>query len=105
MTDRFGNVPWLVGIQQARLSFSHRAEAAMTRANVAAQHEGGCTIRPALKNVGTTRLLTDGMQIETFNQLQHMVLIRWISQADTQPVGLGLTYFLTIADYVKFAGH
>src|SRR5215213_4282439 len=76
----------------------------MSRADVAAEHKRGRAIRPALENVRTTRFLADGVQVESFNQLQNLVLIGRVAQTDAQPFGLGLTDFLIIADYSEFAG-
>jgi hypothetical protein len=44
------------------------------------------------------------VQVETFDQLQHLVLVGRVAEADTQPLGLGLTDLLIIADYSEFAG-
>src|SRR5215213_9650070 len=104
MAHSFGDVTRLFRIQRARFAFAHRAEAAMTRADVAAEHEGGGAIGPTLENVWTTRFLADGVQVETFDQLQHLVLVGWVAQADAQPFGFGLTDLLIIADYSEFAG-
>ena len=76
----------------------------MARADIAAEHEGRGSIGPAFKNVGTARFLADGVQIETFDQLQHLVLIGRVAQADAQPFGLWLTDLLIVADYTEFAG-
>ena len=104
MTNSFGDVSRLFGIETAGLSFTHCAEAAMTRADVAAEHERRSPVGPALKNVWTTGFLTNGVQVESFDQLQHLVLVCWIAQADAQPFGFGLTYLLIVADYTEFAG-
>ena len=104
VADGFGNVARFVRIQRTRLAFADRAEATVARADVAAEHEGGGAIGPAFKDVGTARFLADGVQVETFDQLQHLVLVRWVAQADAQPFGFGLTDLLIVADYSEFAG-
>ena len=75
----------------------------MPCADVAAEHERGCAIRPALKNVRTTSFLTNGMQVKSLDQLQHVVLIGWIAQPDLQPFRLRLTDFGIITDDAELA--
>ena len=104
MAHRFRDVSRLVRIETPGLSFADGAEAAMTRADVAAEHESRSAIGPTLENVWTTRFLTNGVQVESFDQLQHLVLVRWIAQTNAQPFGFGLTYFLIVTDYTEFAG-
>ena len=104
VADSFGDVSRLFRIECARLPFADRAESAMTRADVAAEHESRGAIGPALENVRTTRFLTNGVQIESFDQLQHLVLIGRVAQTDAQPFGLWLTDLLIVADYTEFAG-
>ena len=104
MAHSFGNVARLFGIKIAGLTFSNRAETAMTRADVAAEHERRGPIGPTLKNVGTTRFLADGVKVQTFDELQHLVLVCRVTQTDAQPFGLGLTDLLIVADYSEFAG-
>src|SRR5690349_20525218 len=104
MAHSFGDVAWLFRIQRARLALADRAEAAMTRADVATEHERRRAIGPALENVWATRFLADGVQIETFDQLQHLILVGWVAETDAQPLWLGLTDLLIIADYSEFAG-
>jgi len=100
----FRDVPRLLWIEQTRLPFAHCAKTTVTRADVASEHEGGRAIAPTLENVWTTCFLADGVQIEPFDQLQHLILISRIAQADTQPFGLGLADLLVVADYTEFAG-
>jgi len=95
---------WLFRIQKSRLTLSHGAKAAMTRADVAAEHESGRAIGPAFKNVWTAGFLTNGVQVESFDQLQHVILISRIAQPDAKPFRLGLADFLVVADYTEFAG-
>ena len=104
MTYSFGHVARLFRIELTGLSFADRAKAAMTRANVAAQHESRGAIGPAFENVRTTRFLANRVQVKSFDQLQHVVLIRRIAQTNLQPFGLGLTELLIVADYTEFAG-
>ena len=104
MINCFGDVTRLFSIQVARLALTDGAEPAMTRANVAAEHERRGAIGPTLKYVRTTCFLTNRVQIESFDQLQHLVLIRRIAQADAKPFGLRLADLLVVADYSEFAG-
>ena len=71
----------------------------MTGADVAAEHERGCSVRPALENVGATRFLANCVQIEALDQFEHLVLVGWIAQPDAQPFRLWLTDLLIVADY------
>ena len=75
VSDGFGDMFRFCRIKCSRGSFADRAEAAMPRADVAAQHEGGGAIRPALKNIRTLCFLTNGVKIEPFDQFQNMILI------------------------------
>src|SRR5215213_8381659 len=104
MTNSFSDVPRLVRIETAGLSFADCAEAAMTRADVAAEHESRRPIGPTLENVWTTGFLTDSVQVESFDQLQHLVLVGRIPQTDAEPFGFRLTYLLIVTDYTEFAG-
>src|SRR5690349_18774674 len=104
MAHSFGDVSWLFGIQRTRLALAHRAEAAMTCADVAAEHERGGAIGPTLEDVWAARFLADGVQVETFDQLQHLVLVGRVAQTDAQSFWLGLTDLLIVADYSEFAG-
>src|SRR6185437_11967469 len=104
MVHSCGDVSRLLGIQRARLALPDGAKAAMTRADVAAQHERSGAIGPTLKNVWATRFLADGVQVQTFNQLQHLVLVGRVTETDAKPFGLGLTDFLIVTDNSEFAG-
>jgi hypothetical protein len=44
------------------------------------------------------------VQVKSIDQLQHLVLVRWIAEADAEPFGFGLTYLLIVTDYTEFAG-
>ena len=46
--------------------------------------------------------MADRVQIQALNQLQEVVLVRRITQANAQPFGFGLTWFG--AENSKFAG-
>ena len=100
----FCDVFRLFWIQTSRLAFAHGAESAMACANIAAQHESRGPIGPAFEDVRTARFLADGVQIESFDQLQHLVLIGGVAETDAQPFGLWLTDLLVVADYTEFAG-
>ena len=104
MIDCFGNVLRLFGIEKSGLAFTDRTETAMPRANVAAEHERGRAIGPAFEDVWATRFLADGVQVQTFDQLQHLVLVSRVAETDAQPFGLGLTDLLIVTDYSEFAG-
>ena len=104
MTDSFSNVSRFFRIETAGLSLADCAEAAMARADVAAKHESRGPIGPTLKNVRTTGFLTDGVQVESFDQLQHLILVGRIAETDAEPFGFGLTYLLIVTNYTEFAG-
>src|SRR3954463_3550578 len=88
--DRLGNVAWFLGIQRTRFAFSNGAEPAMAGADIARKHERGGAVRPTLKDVGASCLLTYGVQIEAFDQLKDVVLVCGIANPNLQPVRLGL---------------
>src|SRR4051794_20368687 len=94
MTHRLRDVLRFLAVKYARSTLADRAEAAMPSADVAAQHEGRRAIGPALKNIRALRFLTDRVQIQTFDQLEQMILVRRIAQLDAQPIRLRLTRFL-----------
>src|SRR5438034_94729 len=102
MLHGFGNVTRLFGIERARCAFAYRAKPAVSRADVAAEHECRCAIRPTLKNVGTFRFLTNRVQVQALNQVEQMVLIGWIAQTNPQPLGFRLTWFGV--QNLKFSG-
>jgi hypothetical protein len=60
----------------------------MARADVAAEHEGGGAVRPTLEDIRAARFLTDRVQIQPLDQIEHMILIRRVADANLQPVGL-----------------
>ena len=104
MTHSFSDVARLFGIQITRLSFSNGAKPAMSRANIAAEHESCGAVSPAFEDVWAAGLLTNRMEVQAFDQLQHLVLICRIAQADAQPFRFWLTHLLIVADYTKLAG-
>ena len=77
-----GDVPGFVGVEGFGRALSDGAKAAVTRANVATQHEGGRAIGPALEYVRASRFLTNRMQFQPLDQLQQMVLVGRIAQTD-----------------------
>lgn len=104
MVHGFSDVTRFLRVQLTRLTFANRAKSTMARADIAAEHERGGAIRPAFENVRATRFLANGVQVEAFDQLQHLVLTRRVAQADAKPFGFRLTDLLIVADYTEFAG-
>ena len=76
------DVAWFIRVKPAGFAFTDGAEAAVARADIAAQHERGGAIGPALKNVRTLGFLTNRVQIQPLDQLEEMVLIRRITQTN-----------------------
>ena len=99
MADSFRNVSRLVRVEIAGLAFANCTEPAVTSADVAAKHERGRAIRPALENVWTAGFLTNRVQVEALDQLEHLVLISRIAQPNPQPFRLWLTDLLIVTDY------
>ena len=64
---RFGDVPRLFRIEFSRFSLSDGAEAAVTSANITAEHERRGAIGPALENIWTAGFLADGVKIQAFD--------------------------------------
>src|SRR5436190_16903782 len=91
MPHCFGDVTRLIGIEPARRPLAYRAKPTMTGTDVAAQHKGRSPISPALEDVRTPRFLTNRVQVQALNQVEQMVLIRWITEANPQPLGFRLT--------------
>jgi hypothetical protein len=89
-------------IKLSRRAFANRAEAAMARADIATQHKCRRPISPALENIRAPCFLANGVQIQSFDQLEQMILVGRIAQTDPEPLGLRLTWF-GVKD-VKFAG-
>ena|SRR5436853_4629159 len=91
MTHCFRNMTRLFGIESARLALTDRAESAVARADIAAEHERCRPIRPAFENIRALRFLTNRVQIQALNQLEQMILVRRIAQTNPQPFGFRLT--------------
>src|SRR6266849_2922300 len=102
MSHSLSDVARFVCVKRARSAFANRAEAAMARADVAAQHEGCCAIGPALENVRALCFLANRVQVQALNQFEQAILVSRIAQTDPEPLGLWLTWF-GVKD-VKFAG-
>src|SRR5262249_21335932 len=66
--DRLRDPARLVGVELGRLSRVDLAEVAPAGALVAADQEGGFAIFPTFIDVGTARLLADGVQAFALNQ-------------------------------------
>ncbi len=101
MSHSFRYVTWFLTVERAGLTLAHRTKAAVSRADITAEHECGRAVRPAFKDVRATRLLADRMKIQTFDQLQDIVLVGWIAQANPEPVRLRLAQFWLVANYSK----
>ena len=102
MPHCFRDVTRFFVVKLTRLALPHRAETTVPRADITAQHECGGAIRPTFKDVRTPGFLTDGMQVQTLDQLEQMVLVRRITQTNPQPFRLWLTWFLV--ENLKLAG-
>src|ERR1700716_278751 len=89
----FSDMPGFFRIEDAGLAFTHSTETAVSRADIAAQHERRGPIRPALENVWALRFLADSVQVQSLNQLEQMILIRRIAQTNPQPFRFRLTRF------------
>ena len=100
MTNRFSDVAWFCNIKRARLAFADGTETAMTRADVSAQHKSRSPVRPALEDVWTPGLLTDGVQVQPLDQFQDIVLICRIAKPNLQPFRFGLALPRRVADNV-----
>ena len=102
MPHCFGDVTRLIGIEPARCAFAYRAKPTMTGTDVAAQHKGRSPISPALEDVWAPCFLTNRVQVQALNQLQQMILIRRIAEANPEPLRFRLTWFGV--QNLKFAG-
>ena len=85
MLHSFSDVTRLVRVERCGRALANRTETAVTRADIAAQHEGRRSIGPALKDVGALCFLTDRVQVKPFDQLKQVVLVGWITQTNPQP--------------------
>src|SRR5688572_31220470 len=81
-----GNVHGLHWVEVHRLAFVNGAKAAMARTRVAAEHERGGLVRPALEDIRALRFLADGVQIQSADQVQHRILIARIAKLYLQPI-------------------
>ena len=102
MTNGLSHVAWFVRIKLSRSAFADCAKAAVTGADIPGQHKSCRAIGPALENVRTPCFLTNRVQIQSFDQLEQMVLVGGIAQTDTEPLGLWLTWF--VVKDLEFAG-
>ena len=91
MAHGFRYVTRFIDVERPRLSLTHRTEAAVARADITCEHECCGTVRPTFKDIGATCFLADGVKIQTFDQLQNVILIGRIAQANTEPVRFWLT--------------
>jgi len=101
---RFSDMAWFFWIKQTGLAFANGAKAAVTSADVSAEHERRRPIRPTLKNVRTARFLTNGVKVQAVYELEHMILICRIAQPNLEPLRLWLARLGIVGDYSKFAG-
>ena len=90
MTHSLCDVAGLVGVERPRRAFTNRAEPAMARADIPAEHKGSSPVSPAFEDVRAPRFLTNRVQVQTLNQLQQMILVGRIAQTNAQPFGLRL---------------
>ena len=96
--DGFSDMPGLFAVERARFSFTDRAKATVPRADITTQHESSCAVGPALEDVRTARFLADCMQVQALDQLQHLILVGRITQANLQPGRFGLAWLLDVID-------
>ena len=68
MFDGLGDVGRFHRVEVHRLAFIDRAESAMPRAGVAAEHKCRGLVRPAFKDIRAFRFLADGVQIKPVDQ-------------------------------------
>src|SRR5439155_9137137 len=85
--NRLRDAHWLAQVEHTRPAGLHGAEAASPGAGVAQDHEGGGACLPALADVGTTRLLTDGVQLEPAHDVLELGVVRAAGKPDPQPFG------------------
>jgi hypothetical protein len=102
--NSFGDVAWLFLVETSWLSFANSTKATVPCTNVSSKHESRGAIRPAFEDVWTASFLANRVEIQSFNQLKDIVLVRRVTEADSQPFGFWLTDFLIVRDDRKFAG-
>jgi len=100
VSHRFRYVMRFLTVERAGLPFIYRTKAAMARTDVTSEHECRRAVRPAFEDIGATRFLADRVKIQTFDQLQHIVLVGWVAETNPEPVRLRLARPGRIADDV-----
>src|SRR5436190_23902126 len=90
--DRVRHAGGLGHVELVRPAMRDRAVGARARADVTEDHEGRGAMMPALADVGTARLLADGMKLQLLHHAlePEIVLRSW--RADFQPGGLWLAW-------------
>jgi len=94
MTNGLGDMQWFFGIKRLGRALANGAKTAMSRTDIAPEHERRGTIRPALKDVWAARFLANRVQVQAFDQLEQVILIRWIAQTNLEPLRFWLPRFL-----------
>lgn len=82
MAHGLGDMARFFRVEDAGLAFTDGAESAVARTDIAREHEGCRPVRPALEDVGTFRFLADSVQVQAFDQLEHMILVCRVAQPD-----------------------
>src|SRR5687768_432646 len=90
--DGLGDTTRLVEIELARLAVRDRAIGAGARADIPENHERGGAVMPALADVGTVRVLANGVQLEPTHDLAQAQIILGTRGADLQPVRFGFAW-------------
>src|SRR5262249_60297547 len=88
LRGRFGDSSGLGGIERAGQAGLDVAEGARARAGVAHQHEGRVLLVPALADIGTPRLLADGMQAVRAHDRTRLAIAFRHRRLDPDPIGL-----------------
>ena len=88
--DCRGDAGRLLDVVRGRASVRDRAVGAVTRADVAEDHEGGGAMLPALADVGAVGLGAHGMQPKVLHQLLHAEIVRTAGGPYFQPRRLAL---------------
>src|SRR5207247_10409042 len=76
---------WLGGVDGEGTAVRHGAEAAVPRAGVAEQHEGGGPVPPALTDVRAARLLADGVEAQLAHRRHRLGALRPAGPPDLEP--------------------
>src|SRR5439155_1196231 len=82
---RRGYAERLAGVDGERTAMRHGAEAAVPRARVAEQHEGGGLVSPALADVRAARLLADGVKAHLPHRRHRLGEARPAGRTDLEP--------------------